>query len=337
MGGEDNQRTGVAVSEAALWPRPAVGYVGVRTRQDSPWIPVTRMRPTEPAGPVSSPASAPEPRRAPSGVSLVVATVDRVEPLDRLLASVADQTGPSPEVIVVDQNPDDRLAATLARRRELGIVHVRSPRGLSAARNAGLARVTRAIVGFPDDDCWYPEGLLASVVEWFERHPDAGFVAGSYGLPGRGAGRMPRRPRAITPFSAPPRVASVSLFFRTAALETAGLQFDPRLGAGAALPAGEEIDLVLRALTAGVAGRYEPALKVYHPVERPSTRDAARVAARHRALARVLVRHGLDGHPTLLARAAGKLAKAAALAPFRPALRQAPGAILDGIRDGLRG
>ncbi len=51
----------------------------------------------------------PEPR-VPS-VDLVVATVDRTEPLDALLGSLEAQTHRAARVLVVDQNDDDRVAA----------------------------------------------------------------------------------------------------------------------------------------------------------------------------------------------------------------------------------
>ena len=39
--------------------------------------------------------------------------------------------------------------------------------GLSRARNVGLKAVTGEIIAFPDDDCWYPDGLLQKVVAEF--------------------------------------------------------------------------------------------------------------------------------------------------------------------------
>jgi len=42
---------------------------------------------------------------------LVVATVDRVEELERLLASLQEQTHGAFRVLLIDQNADDRLAA----------------------------------------------------------------------------------------------------------------------------------------------------------------------------------------------------------------------------------
>ena len=71
-------------------------------------------------------------------VSLIVATVDRVELVGELLASLVTQTLQDFEVVVVDQNRDDRLVALLAHYdTRLAITHIRAPRGLSRSRNAG--------------------------------------------------------------------------------------------------------------------------------------------------------------------------------------------------------
>src|SRR5271166_3162469 len=109
-------------------------------------------------------------------VSLIVATVNRVAELDRLLTSLDRQTYKEFEVIVVDQNPNDRLVPLLAKHPRLSIKHLRCERGLSRARNAGLQVAKGEIVAIPDDDCWYPDRLLESVTAWFASHPEFGIL-----------------------------------------------------------------------------------------------------------------------------------------------------------------
>ena len=97
--------------------------------------------------------------REPPSFDLVVATVGRTDELGRLLDSLAAQDYERLRVVVVDQNDDERLAPILAGRA-LQLEHVRSVRGLSRARNAGLRLIEGDVVAFPDDDCTYPHGLL---------------------------------------------------------------------------------------------------------------------------------------------------------------------------------
>src|SRR5271166_5434820 len=119
-------------------------------------------------------------------ISLIVATMDRVTELERLLTSLDCQSYKEFEVIVVDQNPDDRLLLVLRSHEALTIRHLRCSPGASRARNVGLRIAGGDIIAFPDDDCWYPEGLLASVVAWFQSHQEfSGLLATLRGPDGK--------------------------------------------------------------------------------------------------------------------------------------------------------
>ena len=92
---------------------------------------------------------------------LVVATVGRTDELARFLDSLAAQDYPRTRVLLVDQNEDARLDAVIASA-PVEVVHLRSARGLSRARNVALTRVDADVVAFPDDDCVYPAGAPAA-------------------------------------------------------------------------------------------------------------------------------------------------------------------------------
>ena len=131
--------------------------------------------------------------------SLILATVGRTKELDRLFNSLAAQTFLNFEVIVVDQNPDNRLVPHIERACSLGIVvkHVRhNPPNLAAARNAGIAVATGEWLGFPDDDCWYDPRVLEKIARRF--NGAAAPSGGDRGLlrppPGRHHLRPLRRP-----------------------------------------------------------------------------------------------------------------------------------------------
>ena len=78
-------------------------------------------------------------------ISLVCATRGRTAEVEHLLASLVAQCQTSMEVIIVDQNLDDRLVPIIDRVKDkLDINHIRMvPSGVSAARNAGFRAAPR--------------------------------------------------------------------------------------------------------------------------------------------------------------------------------------------------
>jgi len=233
-------------------------------------------------------------------ISLLLCTVNRVAELERLLGSLRTQRFQRFDIVLVDQNPDDRLLPLLRRfTRELTIHHIRSTRGLSRARNAGLPYCSGEIVALPDDDCWYPPGLLGCVATAFAAHPDIGFVIGRW-RDERGRNMIDDDSLAepATDHHVWTRAISYTTFLRRAAILRVG-GFDERLGVGAGTPwgAGEETDYLLRALECGIQGWYEPDCIVCHPAppER-STRDAAaRAFSYGRGIGFVLRKHCASG------------------------------------------
>ncbi|HLI62698.1 MAG TPA: glycosyltransferase family 2 protein [Terriglobales bacterium] len=202
-------------------------------------------------------------------VSLVVATVNRVAELERLLASLDAQTCKCFEVIVVDQNPDDRLAPVLQRHPGLAIRHLRCEVGLSRARNAALPEAKGDVIAFPDDDCWYPPQLVADVVGWFAAHPDDSVLfTGVRDPQGRSmASRLaPRRCGPCTRKNVLNCVVSYNAFLRRQVTEVVG-RFDERIGVGSVsrYQSGEDLDYFLRPLAHNLRMWYEPRFSVYHP------------------------------------------------------------------------
>ena len=216
--------------------------------------------------------------------SLVVATVDRTTELARFLAALAAQTHTNFELIVVDQNGDERLVPVLAPYVErFALRHLRAPRGLSKARNVGLRHLRGDIVAFPDDDCWYPPQLLAQVVSLWQAHRGLGGLTGRSVAPqGGSSGNARFDPSAgpVTVANVWRRACSYTMFFERKTIETVG-DFDETLGLGAGTPweGGEDIDYPVRALKAGLRLYYDPTLQVQHPSPVPRAERAYRYGA----------------------------------------------------------
>lgn len=200
--------------------------------------------------------------------SLITATLGRVEELDRLLTSLDSQTCRQFEVLIVDQNPDERLAPLLQSHPALAIRHLRSARGLSRARNAALPAAEGDIIAFPDDDCWYPPQLLENVKRWFDDHPEFGALFASLrDADGSAvAVKWPTRSCRLTRENIFRYGISPNAFLRRSVTDVIGT-FNENIGVGASTPfqSGEDLDYFLRPLARGVQMRFEPSLTVHHP------------------------------------------------------------------------
>src|ERR1035438_859368 len=89
-------------------------------------------------------------------ISLVISTLGRTTPLERLFESLLTQEHKNFEVIVVDQNRDNRLDPLFEGRRwPFPLRRLRTPDqlGASRGRNVGWRSAKGAVIVFPDDDC----------------------------------------------------------------------------------------------------------------------------------------------------------------------------------------
>jgi glycosyltransferase involved in cell wall biosynthesis len=201
--------------------------------------------------------------------SLLTGTLGRTVELQRLLTSLSRQTYRDFDIIIVDQNPDDRVALLLKQFEScLRVLHVRSMPGLSRARNAGLPFCNGDVVAFPDDDCWYPPNLLETVACTLTERPQVGFLTARWqDERGRDVlGRWPAHEQRVSLNHVWTRAISFTIFLRRATVERVG-RFDERLGVGAGTRwgAGEETDYLLRAHAAGIRGWHAPTCIVHHP------------------------------------------------------------------------
>ena len=232
--------------------------------------------------------------------SLIVATLGAASGLPRFLHSLEDNAAANCEILIVDQNDDDRLKSLVdAYRADLEIVHLRSPKGLSVARNIGIRFARGRVLAFPDDDCWYPPQLLQKVKARLDSEPRlAGLTCRCTDEWGRlAAGAPSRRSGLLSRRTVWSRGVSATMFLHRAVVERVR-DFDPSLGLGAPtlFQSGEETDYLLRALKADFLIWHETELQVFHPLS-PAAREpksAERARAYGRGMGRVLRVHGYD-------------------------------------------
>lgn len=208
----------------------------------------------------------------------------RTQELSRLFASLDEQSFRDFEVIVVDQNPDDRLCPIVKTwQARFAIQHLQSDPGLSRARNKGLQIATGDLIAFPDDDCWYPCDTLQMVKDWFESHPEFDFLSGCARTEELRltSNRWLPASREIRPKNVFRAGISFTLFFRAMAIFAVhGFDESLGLGAGTVFGSGEESDCVFRLLAAGSKGWFDRELIIHHPDKTQDVSETARIRAR---------------------------------------------------------
>jgi glycosyltransferase involved in cell wall biosynthesis len=106
-------------------------------------------------------------------VSVVIPTFNRAWSLAEAVDSVLSQELRGFELIVVDDGSTDDTLQLLERYGDAIRVLRREHRGVSAARNAGVAAGRGELIAFLDsDDLWLP-GKLQRQVDFFASHPEA--------------------------------------------------------------------------------------------------------------------------------------------------------------------
>ena len=214
-------------------------------------------------------------------IDLLVATVGRMNELDRLLTSLEGQTYKNFRVLLADQNPPGTLDNMLARHPSLPIIRTILPsQGVSVARNVLLEQTKADIIVFPDDDCWYAPDTLKYVCKMFAAYPSCGALLGVWtASPTIYASGITE---GIVNRAGLFQLAGTCVqFYRKDAVN--GIRFDPVLGPGTSLPygCGEDTDYLLYAYTRTEVRR-STKIRVFHPSpeqNQPSPQKVANYAA----------------------------------------------------------
>jgi GT2 family glycosyltransferase len=203
--------------------------------------------------------------------SLVICTLGRRDEIVELFSSFVRQSRSDYDVILVDQNTDDRLVEMCDRfAGQFALKHIRMlGTGASRARNVGLDHATGELIAFPDDDCKYLDGYLDVVDEIFTKDPSIGCISGFPTSEEQGVGSAWRGgERDLDAFEVLDRCQEFTIVVRRRALN--GLRYNERLGVGARTLWGAEEgpDLLIRLVATGCRLVYFPRLFVYHPHKR---------------------------------------------------------------------
>lgn len=217
--------------------------------------------------------------------SLVVPTIDREVELACLFDSLTASTSQDFEVIVVDQNHDDRAARVVrAYSQSLPIAHYQVAfRGAARARNYGAARTNGRFINFPDDDCELSQTLLADARELLlRRHLQVlvGMAVDRSG--GASTTRFVIDDRYLTLRTMWGRNIEFTMFFDGRIFRAVG-GYDERFGVGSDYGAEEGAELLIRMISALDRNSifYSHTLRFYHPDKAADISAAALARAFH--------------------------------------------------------
>jgi hypothetical protein len=199
---------------------------------------------------------------------LFITTTDaaggRASDLERLLSSIETSlAGRDWRMLLLVQRalPGKDLGFAIPKNVDVETISGRI--SLSRARNLLLGKAREldllsrsALVAFPDDDCWYPEGALERILNLFRIDQALDFWFSAYASAPASPLRalsMDARPPSL--FNVAAKASSNTIFLRSRIVERLG-GFDEELGVGTANNGGEDTDYALRAFSESRKSRF---------------------------------------------------------------------------------
>ena len=227
-----------------------------------------------------------EPLPSDVSVSIVVATYDRPDDLQRCLSGLTTQQSPRPvEIIVVDNNPDSGLTSSVVAKFPQVKLIQEYRKGLSYARNAGITASQGDIIVATDDDVTMPTYWIENLVRPFSRK-DVMVVTGNvlpleletssqnffetYGGLGRGFKKFEVNSGwfEASPYRSVPTWnlgATANSAFRASIFKNPQIGLiDEALGAGTPTGCSEDTYVFYKVLKLGYTIVYEPDAFVWH-------------------------------------------------------------------------
>jgi GT2 family glycosyltransferase len=115
---------------------------------------------------------------APPLVTAVLVNLNCAALVDLIFPSLAQQTYPNLEVLVVDNGSTDASCLTIERQYDARVIRLGTNAGFSGALNEGIREARGEYILSLNFDVVLEPGFVAALVDVLERRPDAGWAAG---------------------------------------------------------------------------------------------------------------------------------------------------------------
>jgi len=123
----------------------------------------------------------------PPRVSVLIVNFNGAAVLDQCLASLARVSEPSHEVVVVDNGSSDNSLDVVARYPDVRIVRSPCNLGFAGGNNLGLPHCRGRFILLLNNDTTVPEGVLTTLADYLDAHPQVGVVQAKMILPRYGS------------------------------------------------------------------------------------------------------------------------------------------------------
>lgn len=212
-------------------------------------------------------------------VSVIICayTMDRLDQVIQAVDSIAAQTSPVDEIVLVIDHNEELVEVLLDQLTGVLVVENSEQQGLSGARNSGIAASSGEILAFLDDDARAHPDWIATLLEGYAESDDILGVGGAVD-PDWSTGRPDWFPMEFgwvvgcSYIGQPSEPADVRNFiganmsYRRRAFETAGT-FTHGIGRVGTTPLGceeTEFGIRLRSVIPGARSRFLPSARVSH-------------------------------------------------------------------------
>ncbi len=200
-------------------------------------------------------------------ISAIIATYGRNIELMNLLVSISRQSYQEFEVIIIDQNSDNRVSK-ISHKIEISSKKLKvikqQKKSLSKARNRGIKQAIGDIYFFPDDDSIIPYNFFSKIVEQFKKVPQIDFISVPVLEKDYELSKFNRdQYKKITVKNARILTTATSILYKKQII-TDIKSFDNHFGLGGIFESSEDLDFVLRVLYKGYEGRFYTSTFVIH-------------------------------------------------------------------------
>lgn len=206
-------------------------------------------------------------------ISVLLCTRNRGDRIRDAIDSILENSYTNFELIVLDQSLDDKTKEVLEKYHDSRIRYIRSHTvGLSKSRNIAINKCLTEIIAFTDDDCIVDREWLASIMLEYKNDSSLMGIFGRVLPYGKGGALMVCHctidsmdrnnvEKPVIPYKVLGHGNNMS--FKKNVFRKAGLYIES-LGAGTWMRAGEDTDLIYRALRKRMKILYSPEPLVYH-------------------------------------------------------------------------